>query len=128
MGIKEIWNEIEAVVVKRGFTVVDSMDVQQGRRCVIRVIEIPSDQPTRGTLAASVVRLTFSISISLCYDWGGDARIERVMAEDAEDMILAICTDVKLANQKFVGATIERDPTKSIVVDNLRFDFQSQTS
>ncbi len=128
MGIREIWNELEAVVVKRGFTVVDSMDVQQARRCIIRIVEIPSDQPTRGTLAASIVRLTFGIQIDLCYDWSGDVRIERTMAEDAEDMILAIYTDVNLANQRFVGATIERDPTKSIIVNAIRFDFQSQIS
>ncbi|MDD5391079.1 MAG: hypothetical protein PHD37_17210 [Gallionellaceae bacterium] len=126
MGIKEIWNTLEATLVKRGFAVVDVEDVQQGKRCVIRVSEVIGDHPARGTMASGVVRLTFALQVVLVYEWGGDARIERAVAEDAEDVVHAIYTDVNLSNHRFIGATIERDPARGVVTDTIRFDFQSQ--
>lgn len=128
MGIRDIWNTLEATLVKRGFAVVDSEDVQQGKRCVIRVSEVIGDHPARGTMASGVVRVTFAVNVVLVYEWGGDARVERTVAEDAEDVVHAIYTDVNLSNHKFIGATIERDPQRGVVTDTIRFDFQSQAA
>ena len=128
MGIREIWNALEAVVTARGFPIVDADDVPQGRRASIRVTEIPSEQPTRGAIGSGRVRLVFNVQVVLMYDTGSDRRVERKIAEDAEDVIHAIYSDVNLSNHHFVGAVIERDATRGLVTDTIRFDFQSQVA
>lgn len=128
MGIRETWNDLEAVLVKRGFPVVDADDVAQGRRCVIRVTNIQTQQPIRGTFAAQKVRLAFGIEVVLIYETANDRRVERKAAEDAEDVIHAIYTDVNLTNHHFTGAVIERDATRGLVTNTIRFDFQAEAA
>ena len=128
MGIREIWNALEATVTARGFPIADADDVPQGRRASIRVTEIPSQQDIRGAIGSGRVRLVFNVQIVLMYDMGSDRRLERKIAEDAEDVIHAIYTDVNLSNHHFVGAVIERDPTRTLVTDTIRFDFQAEVA
>lgn len=126
MGIREIWNTLEATMTRLGFPLTDTDDVSQPRRCTIRITEVPSEMPTRGTFASGVVRLVFSVQVVLIYEASGDKRVERKVAEDAEDAIHAIYTDVNLSNHHFLGAAIERDPARGLVTNTIRFDFQSQ--
>jgi len=126
MGIRETWNSIEAVLVKQGFPLVDADDVPRERKATIRIVEVPGDQQLRGTIGSGRVRLVFAIEIVLTYSVGSDKRVERKVAEDAEDVIAAIYKDVNLANHHFVGATVARDATKGIVQNTIRFDWQSQ--
>jgi hypothetical protein len=62
----------------------------------------------------------------LFYEVGTDRRLERKIAEDAESTILAIYNDVNLANHRFVGSSIDRDAARGLVMNTIRFDFQSQ--
>jgi len=128
MGIREIWNDLEAVLVKCGFPVVDADDVVQGRRAVIRVTSIQTQQPTRGSIAAARVRLAFGMEVAITYETSNDLRVERKAAEDAEDVIYAIYTDVNLTNHHFTGASIDRDPARGVVTNTIRFDFQSEAA
>jgi hypothetical protein len=128
MGIKVIWNAVEAVLVQHGFVLADAQDQAHPKRAVIRVAEITGDQTVRGAISSGVVRVTFGVQVELTYEWGGDARVERDVAEDAEGLIRAIYIDVNLSNHRFVGATIERDLARNVVTDTIRFEFQSQTA
>lgn len=128
MGIREIWNSIETVLAERGFPLADADDVAQGKRCTIRVVEIPGEQQLRGTIGSGVVRLVFVVQIALVYEIGVDKRLERKIAEDAESVIAGIYGDVNLSNHHFTGATIDRDIAKGVVMNTMRFDFQSQAT
>jgi hypothetical protein len=126
MGIRAIWNALEAVLVEQGFPLLDTDEVPQGKRSTLRVTEIPSEQPIRGTVGSGKIRLTFAIQVVLFYEVGTDRRLERKIAEDAESTILAIYNDVNLANHRFVGSSIDRDAARGLVMNTIRFDFQSQ--
>jgi hypothetical protein len=128
MGIRETWNLLEAVLVKRGFPLADADDAPQGRRCTIRVIEVPGDQQLRGSIGSGTIRLVFALEVALSYEVGNDKRVERRVAEDAEDVIAAIYDEVNLTNHHFVGASIQRDAARGVIMNVMRFDFQSQAS
>jgi hypothetical protein len=128
VNIRDIWNAMEAVIVKHGFTLIDTDDVPQSKRCTIRIVEIPGDQQLRGSIGSGMIRLVFAIEVALTYVTTTDKRIERKLAEDAEDIIAAIYGSVNLSNHHFIGATVARDPTKGIVTNTMRFDFQSQAT
>jgi hypothetical protein len=125
VGIRETWNSLEAVLAKHGFPLGDADEVQQGRKALIRIAEIPGDQQLRGTIGSGRVRLVYGIEIVLTYAIGTDKRVERKVAEDAEDVISAIYLDVNLTNHHFIGAGVTR--RDGMVTNVLRFDFQGQT-
>ena len=126
MGIRETWNSIEAVLVERGFPMIDADDVPQNRRSMIRVVEIQGENTLRGAFASGRVRLSFVVEIVLFYDTTNDARIERRVAEDSEGVIAAIYADVNLTNHHFLGAVLERTP--GVVRNVMRFAFQGEAA
>jgi hypothetical protein len=128
VGIRDIYNAIESTLGKLGFPLADTDEIPQGKKATIRVVDIPGDQILRGTIGGGSVRLNFGIEISVVYSIGTDKRIERKVAEDAEDIIAAIYRDVNTFNHQFVGATVVRDVAKQQVMNTMRFDFQSQVA
>lgn len=128
MGIRETWNTIEAALVKRGFPLTDIDQVPQGRRCTIRVTEIPGDQERRGSVGSGMVRISWRLEIALTYDTGSDKRVERRVAEDAEDVIAAIYGLTSLVNHQFIGASIDRRSREGELVNTMRFSFQDQAT
>jgi hypothetical protein len=128
VSIRDIWNAVEAVVVKQGFVLADVDDVSQGKRYTIRVLEIPGDQQLRGSIGSGMVRLVFAIEVSLVYVAANDKRIERKVAEDAETIIAAIYGNVNLSNHHYTGSVVERNAATGVVTNRLRFDFQSQAT
>lgn len=129
MGIRSTWICIEAVLNKRGFELADVDQVPQGRRCTMRIVEIPGDQIQRGAIGGGKIRLVWGLEIALIYEIGNDKRLERKVAEDAEDVIAAIYGDETITNaHRYVGASIERNVAQGVVVNTMRFDVQDQAA
>jgi len=128
MGIREVWNALEAVMVERGFPLADSDEIPQSRRCAIRVSEIPSEQPIRGAVGGGRIRVSFVIEVALFYDITPDKRLDRKVAEDAEDVIAAIYHGVNLSNHQFLGATVDRNAAQGMVTTTIRFAFQTEAA
>lgn len=127
MGIRSTWNCIETVLNENGFPLADVDQVQQGRRCTMKIVTIPGDQQLRGSVGNGLIRLVWGIEIALVYDIGNDKRLERTIGEDAERVIASIYGDPVLTrNQHFVGATVERNTTQGVVTNTMRFDVQDQ--
>ncbi len=129
MGIRETWNTIETVLVENGFSLADVDQVPQGRRCTMRIVEIPGDQIIRGAIGSGQIRLVWGIEIALVYDVSSDKRLERTIGEDAERVIAAIYGDPHMTkNHHFVSASVERNIAQGVVVNTMRFDVQDQAT
>lgn len=128
MSIRTTWNSIEAVLVELGFPLADADETPQGRRCTIRVVEIPGDQARRGAIGSGTVRLVWGIEIAIAYEVANNKRVERKIAEDAEDIISAVYADVSLRNHNYIGASIERDKVQGVVTNTMRWNFQDETA
>jgi len=126
MNVRDVWNGLEAVLVECGFPIMDADDVPQGRRSMIRMVEIPGENTLRGAFAAARVRLSFVVEVVLLYDTTNDTRVERKVAEDAERVIAAIYADVNLTNHHFLGAVLERTP--GVIRNVIRFAFQGEAA
>ncbi len=128
MGIRTVWNEVEKILIGLGFELADVDDIPQPRRCTMRIVEVPTQQRVRGAIGSGVVRVTWFVDIVLTYDVGTDKRVERKVAEDAEDVITAIYSSTSLSNHYFDGATIDRNADRKQVVNTMRFVFQEQAA
>lgn len=95
----------------------------------MRIVEIPGDQQLRGSIGSGQIRLVWGIEIALIYDVVNDKRLERKIAEDAEDVISAIYGEPTMSkNHRFVGARIDRNATPGVVANTMRFDVQDQAA
>jgi hypothetical protein len=129
VGIRSTWNTIETVLNEHGFPLIDVDEVPQGRRCTMRITEIPGDQQLRGSVGSGVIRLVWGIEIALIYDLVNDKRLERTIGEDAERVIAAIYGDPHMTpNHHFVGASVERNITQGVVVNTMRFNIAEQAT
>ncbi|MDD5547154.1 MAG: hypothetical protein PHO67_08390 [Candidatus Omnitrophica bacterium] len=129
MGIKSTWNTIETILNKKGFPLMEVDTVPQGKRCTMRIVEVPGDQMLRGAIGSGQIRLVWGIEIALMYDVGTDKRLERTIGEDAEKVIAAIYGDADMGTKHhFVGAAIERDTVRGMVTNTMRFDVQDQAA
>jgi len=129
VGIRSTWDCIETILNKRGFPLADVDQVPQGRRCTMRIVEIPGDQIQRGAIGGGNIRLVWGIEVALIYDIGTDKRLERKVAEDAEDIIAAIYGDSLITHaHRYIGASIERNIAQGVVVNTMRFDVQDQAA
>ena len=128
MSVRTIWNEVEKVLGDYGWVISDVDDVQQERRCTIRIAEVPTQQRLRGAIGSGVVRITWNMEVVLYYNIGTNKRIERKVAEDAEDILAAIYASKVLVNHYFDGATIERDASRLQVMNTMKFVFQDQAA